>query len=61
MNLKNFVPSEVRLDQARHKARKAYGRNRIVVNQGASEAYRQNIERVDFSDAPWRQNHGEED
>ncbi len=46
MNLKNFVPAEVRLDQARHKARKAFGRERIVVNLGASDAYRAGWDRI---------------
>ncbi len=54
MNHKLLVPAAVRLDQARHKAKRAYGRHRIVVSNGTSDTYRENISRVDFSDAPWR-------
>ncbi len=43
---KQIVPGEVRLDQARHQARKAFGRGRIVVNLGASDAYREGWERI---------------
>jgi len=46
VNLKNVVPSEVRLDQARHKARKAYGRQRIMITSGDSETYRVNWDAI---------------
>lgn len=46
MNLKNYVPPEVRLDQARHKARKAYGKEKVIVTAPASDAYREGWERT---------------
>lgn len=50
MNIKNYVPGEVRLDQARHKARAAFGRGRVIVNAPESEAYRRNFDLIDWTD-----------
>ncbi len=46
MNHKLLVPAAVRLDQARHKAKRAYGRHRIVVSNGTSDTYRENYDRI---------------
>lgn len=43
---KNYVPGEVRLDQARHRARKAFGKEKIIVTAPTSDAYREGWERI---------------
>lgn len=46
MNIKNYVPGEVRLDQARYRARAAFGKAKVIVEAPASDAYREGWERV---------------
>jgi len=42
------VGYEENMDRARHKARKAFGREKIVVSPSTSEQYRQNYDQIDW-------------